>query len=259
MGTWVLDLDGVVWRGDHLLPGAVDAVDALVARGHRVVFCTNHAMSATSKRQQLDRAGVGPGDVVTSGEVAAASCDVGERIMVLGDPTLVATFRSHGHHVVDVDELADDRPCPECDVVVVGATARWDRSRVGLAADGVRNGARLVATNDDPTFPVWSAAGPRVLPGNGALVAAVATAAGAVARVVGKPHEAMVDFLRRHHGDVDVVVGDKAETDGGLAAALGARFGLVLCGVTSADDLPVEPTPDVVAEDLLTLVDLVHR
>jgi len=259
MGTWVLDLDGVVWRGDTVLPGAVEATSALIAQGHEIVYCTNHAMSAASKRSRLDDLGVAPGSVVTSGEVAVGCCHIGERILVLGDPTLVATFREHGHDTVDLAGLPIEGPVPSCDVVVVGAVPEWDRSRIGLAADGVRQGARFLATNADPTFPTRGAHGPRMLPGNGALVAAIAVASGVPAEFVGKPNAATVDLLRSRHGCVDVVVGDKAETDGELADALGARFALVLSGVTSAADLPVTPAPDIVAADLGTLVASMHR
>ncbi len=259
MGIWVLDLDGVVWCGGVALPGAVLATLELVERGHELVFCTNHAMSGASKRTRLDELGVAPGSVLTSGEVAAANCRPGERVLVLGDPTLVGTFRSFGHDTCDVFELPEDGPVPPCDVVVVGAAPYWDRSRIGLAADGVRAGARLLATNADPTHPARGAVGARLLPGNGALVAAIATAAGAAAEFVGKPEAAMVDQLRSRHGPVEMVVGDKPETDGELAVALGARFALVLSGVTSESDLPVAPSPDVVAPDLGTLVASLDR
>ncbi|MEL7209697.1 MAG: HAD hydrolase-like protein, partial [Actinomycetota bacterium] len=110
--------------------------------------------------------------------------------------------------------------------------------------------ARFVATNDDATFPDAD----RLLPGNGSIVAAVATAAGAVPTVAGKPHPTITDLVRNRLGPDGVMVGDRPETDGLFARALGYRFGLVLTGVITADDLPVEPTPDVVEHDLAALV-----
>jgi ribonucleotide monophosphatase NagD (HAD superfamily) len=123
-----------------------------------------------------------------------------------------------------------------------------------MAADAVRAGATLLATNDDATYPVTGPAGPRLLPGNGALVAAMEVAAGRRAVVAGKPHAPMADLLEGRFGPVDVVVGDKAETDGELARRLGARFGLVLSGVTAEADLPVEPEPWLVGRDLADVV-----
>jgi glycerol 3-phosphatase-2 len=255
VSTWVLDLDGVVWRGDELVPGADRAVASLLAAGHRVVACTNHALGPEVKEAALERLGVPAIPVVTSAEAAAARCEPGARVLVLGDASLVEVLRRAGLDTLDVHEQPDGRPVPGIDVVVVGATSRWDRSRVGMAADAVRSGARFLATNDDATFPTSGPDGLRLLPGNGAMVAAVAVASGRPAEVTGKPHRAIAALLEARHGPVDVVVGDKPETDGGLATELGAAFGLVLSGVTTAAHLPVVPTPTWVAADLAALVD----
>ncbi len=255
MGTWAIDLDGVVWRGATLVPGADQAVHRLLDAGHRVVFCTNHAQSPLKKQAELVALGVPECPVVTSADAAAAACDPGSSVLVLGDPTLVEVLAAAGLDAIDVFEVPDGRPVAGVGAVVVGASSRWDRSRVGMAADAVRSGARFLATNDDATFPVSGPDGPRLLPGNGALVAAVATAAGRVPEVAGKPHDVTVTLLVERHGPVDVVVGDKPETDGGLAVALGADFGLVLSGVTRVEDLPVVPQPRWVAADLAALVD----
>ena len=255
MGTWVLDLDGVVWRGDELVPGAAAAVDALLGAGHQVVACTNWAQSPAHKRAALDRLGVAEFPVVTSAEAAASRCGPDDRVLVLGDPTLGDVLRGAGLEVVDVFGLPDGAPVGAVDVVVVGACSEWDRSRVGMVADALRAGARFVATNDDATFPTSGPYGARLLPGNGALVAAVAVASGVAPEVAGKPHSAMARLLESRYGTVDVVVGDRPDTDGGLAVELGARFGLVLSGITTSEDLPVEPAPAWVADDLASLVD----
>ena len=109
------------------------------------------------------------------------------------------------------------------------------------------------ATNDDATYPDSDG----LLPGNGALVAAVERAGGVESVVAGKPHPPMADLVLEHLGhDVrGVVVGDRPETDGRFAASLGYEFALVLTGVTGADDLPAEPTPNSVEDDLLSTVE----
>jgi HAD superfamily hydrolase (TIGR01450 family) len=254
MGTWVLDLDGVVWRGDQLVPGAAQAVDALLHAGQRVVACTNWAQSPAHKRAALDRLGVTDFPVLTSAEAAASCCRPGERVLVLGDPTLGDVLRGTGLEVVDVFGLPDGARIADVDAVVVGACSEWDRSRVGMAADAIRSGARFVATNDDATFPTSGPFGARLLPGNGALVAALSVASGVAPEVAGKPHGAMARLIESRFGTVDVVVGDRPDTDGGLSVELGAKFGLVLSGITTAADLPVEPSPDWVADDLASLV-----
>jgi ribonucleotide monophosphatase NagD (HAD superfamily) len=75
--------------------------------------------------------------------------------------------------------------------------------------------------------------------------------------VAGKPYGPMVDLVRSLAGADGIAVGDRADTDGRFARALGYRFGLVLTGVTSAADLPVDPEPDLVVADLAGLVDRV--
>ena len=254
MGTWAIDLDGVVWRGDRLLAGSAAAIGALLEAGERVVFCTNHAHGPEVKERQLEVLGVPAAPVVTSAEAAAAACVTGSTVLAMGERSIVECLAGHGLEVQDVWELPEGE-VPKVDTVVVGACPNWDRSRVGMVADAVRGGATFLATNDDPTYPVTGPVGPRLLPGNGALVAAVATAAGVAAQVTGKPHAPMAELLVARHGPVDVVVGDKPETDGLLAERLGARFGLVLSGVTSAEHLPVVPDPWHVAADLAALVE----
>ncbi len=254
MALWAIDLDGVVWRGSEPIPGSVDAIRLLFDRGDRVVFCTNHAMSPASKQQHLRAIGVPDCPVVTSADAVVGACAGATSVLVLGDPTLVDYLVECGVAATGVHELPDGSPVPPVEVVVVGAMPDWDRSRIGMTADAVRAGARFLATNDDATFPVIGPAGPRLLPGNGALVAAVAAAGGRTPLVTGKPHQPMADVLVDRYGPVDVVVGDKPETDGFLAVVLGARYGLVLSGVTAAADLPVEPTPWMVGADLAELV-----
>jgi 4-nitrophenyl phosphatase len=121
----------------------------------------------------------------------------------------------------------------------------------------VREGARLVGTNEDPTFPTPDG----LVPGAGALLAAVATAAEATPEVAGKPHRATADALAAMApvGELRVMVGDRPATDGALAVQLGIPFALVYSGVTREGDPPAQglaaqAEPAVTAKDLLALV-----
>lgn len=260
MATWLIDLDGVMWWGDRPVDGSADAVGRLIDAGHQVVFCTNHALSADRKRAQLTAHGVPPAAVVTSAEAAVTRCPPDRAVLVLGDPSLVEVVEAAGLEALDarVVDGADPLVGPDlADVgaVVVGAHEDWDRSRTGWAADAVRAGALFLATNDDPTFPATGPDGSRLLPGNGAIVAAVAVTAGVLPEVCGKPHAAMAELVVDRHGPVDVVVGDLPGTDGLLARRLGADFALVLSGVTRAPAPGLDPYPDRVAPDLAALVE----
>jgi len=242
--SWVLDLDGVVWLGDAPLPGASDAVRLLREHGESLAFVTNNSYARRQDvADKLGRQGIDAGtDVLTSAMAAAALIERGERVLVCGGPGVVEAVESAGGHAV-LDAPAD--------VVVVGYDPAFDYDRMRRAAAAVERGARLVATNDDATYPTPN--GP--VPGAGSILASIVTAADARPTIAGKPNSPMADLARRHVGIGGWVVGDRAETDGRFARALGFRFGLVLTGVTARVDLPVDPSPDAVAADLLALVE----
>jgi 4-nitrophenyl phosphatase len=147
--------------------------------------------------------------------------------------------------------LVDDGPA---DVVMVGFHRNFDYDRLRRAATAVRRGARLIGTNDDPVYPTPD--GP--IPGGGAILAAVQTAAGVEPLIAGKPHDAMADLVRATVGDAAavgaVMVGDRPDTDGLFAARLGCRFALVWSGVTSPGDV-VDPRPDLDGADLSEIAD----
>lgn len=242
--TWAVDLDGVVWRGDDAIPGSAEAVAALRDQGHRVVFLTNNSHNCVEAYvEKLAKVGVPVemDDVVTSAQAAASLVEPGTTALVLGGPGVEEALAARGVETVREGSA---------DAVIVGWHAEFDYERLTAGASAVMAGARLIGTNDDATYPTPEGE----IPGGGALLSAVAYASSATPEVAGKPHEAMVALVKERVGPVAVMVGDRPSTDGMLAKALGARFALVLSGVTKGDDLPVEPEPDLVADDLAAVV-----
>ncbi len=254
--AWILDLDGVVWLGDRPIPGSIAAIDRLRAAGERVLFLTNNS-SKTVVEYTIKMAEMGlacaPEDLCTSAQAAALFIEPGETVLVCGGLGIVEAVEARGARCVRDPE-------PGVTAVVVGWDRGFDFSRLNAAFQAVHAGARLIGTNDDPTYP--SENGP--LPGGGSLVAAVAYASGATPVFGGKPNwpAAQLTFQRLGLSDAPtaeelanlIMVGDRPSTDGGMARTLGCRFGLVLSGVVSAADLPVEPNPDVIADNLAALV-----
>jgi 4-nitrophenyl phosphatase len=241
---FAIDLDGVVWLADEPVPGAATAIARLRAAGEPIAFVTNNSYWPRSDvAAKLERHGIDPrDDVITSAMAAATLIDRGTRVLVCGGPGVEEAVVARGGEVVS-DGTAD--------VVIVGYDPSFDYARMRDASVAVRVGARLIATNDDATYPTPD--GP--IPGAGSILASIEKASGTRATVAGKPHAPMVGLVREHIGDRGVVVGDRPDTDGAFARAMGYRFGLVLTGVTSGADLPIEPAPDRVADDLATLVD----
>lgn len=248
----MIDLDGVVWRGAATVPGAPEAVARLRAEGVPLAFVTNSAArSAAEVADKLAGHGIPDAEdfVISAAMAAAALVEPGERAVVIGSDGLKTALRERGAEVVDAVDHH------EGDVVVVGITPEFDYTRLTNAMRAVRGGARFIATNDDTTFP--DAEG--LLPGNGALVASLAAATGIDPEVAGKPHPPITSLVRDRLGPEGLVAGDRPETDGLFALALGYDFGLVLTGVTGPDDLPVTPEPRFVGADLLTLVHQIYH
>ena len=247
------DLDGVVWRGDEPIPGAGAAISDLRKVGVRVVFVSNNSSQPVGEvAAKLGAAGAptAPEDVVTSAisasSLLASALDPGSPVLACAGPGVVEALAAAGLHTVDR---------PPAAAVVVGFHRGFDFEELDRASAAVRAGARFVATNLDATYPVPGG----MIPGSGAITAAVATAAGRAPEVAGKPEQPMVDVIRERFGSTGVVVGDRPSTDGALAAELGWPFALVLSGVTQreahpgGEAIPVPPPP-FVAADLATLV-----
>jgi HAD superfamily hydrolase (TIGR01450 family) len=249
-----LDLDGVVWRGDEPIAPAAEGIRRLRDAGLRVGFVSNNSSQPVAAvTEKLDRFGVRAeaDDVVTSALAAAAmlAADLspGARVLACAGPGVVEALQGAG-----LTPVRDGR----ADAVDVGFHLDFDFDGLARASDAVRAGARFVATNLDATYPM---PGGSLLPGAGAIAAAVSTASGRAPEVAGKPEPATVALVRARFGDHGVVVGDRPSTDGALADALGWPFGLVLSGVTAAvappggEAIPTPP-PRYVADDLGALV-----
>lgn len=240
---FALDLDGVVWLADHPIPGSAAAVARLRAAGEPVLFCTNYSVLPVSEVEaKLERHGIpAVGDVVTAAMAGALLVEPGERVLVCGGPGVTEAVRSRGASPV--------RSGP-ADAVLVGMHEDFDYQRLTTALQAVHGGARLLATNDDPTYPTADG----LLPGAGSIVAAIERAAGVRAVVGGKPHEPMARLVRARLGPTGTMVGDRPDTDGSFAEALGYRFALVLSGIAESA-VDADPAPALVAKDLGELVD----
>lgn len=223
----LLDLDGTLYRGSEPTPGAVDALRRLRAAGFLLRFLTNNSTSTphnvAAKLQSLGME-ASPQEVFTSAQAAARVCrDRGwQRVHVVGEPDLRETLQEHG---VSVHE---DSPT---DAVIVGLDRHATYDTLDRAFQHLRQGAALVATNKDTTYPLEAG---RVSPGAGALVAAVEACHGSPAIVAGKPEPTLARLAMESAGvqpHEALLVGDRVDTDIECARRAGTGAALLLTGV----------------------------
>jgi HAD superfamily hydrolase (TIGR01450 family) len=250
----ILDLDGVVYLGEEPIPGAAEAIARLRRDGPPLRFVTNNASRrADEVAALLTRIGVAAeaGEVITSAMAAAGllaeRLPPGSPVLVVGSPALRHEVAAAGLAVVD---SAGDHPV----AVVQGYGPQVGWAHLAEASLAIQAGALWFATNTDTTLP--TARG--VLPGNGALVAALRTALGRDPDVVvGKPQPGLFQAaVRRAHAARALVVGDRLDTDIDGAYRAGMDSLLVLTGVNDADDAKAAPPqrrPTFLGRDLSAL------
>ena len=232
---YVFDLDGTLYLGETLLPGARDAVLALRAAGSRTVFLTNKPLERPADyAAKLTRLGIPATalEVVSSTDALLRYLRLhaaGARLYPVAEPLLWEMLGEEGW------ELSDDPA--RIDVVVVSFDRTFAYPKLQVAFDAVRAGARIVATNPDAYCPVPGGG----LPDCAAMLAAIEACTGARAEaIVGKPSPHMAATLLERLAlvaDRTLLVGDWLETDMRMAIEAGMVPALVLSGATTRRDV----------------------
>jgi HAD superfamily hydrolase (TIGR01457 family) len=249
---WLFDLDGTVYRGDRLIPGADRAVAALRAAGRRVAFLSNKPLETRADyAAKLVRLGVPAraDDVVNSSLVLARYLrdrDAGAAVFVIGEPPMIAEMRAHGFEVRDDERVG---------WVVIAFDRTFSYAKLNTALQAVKRGARLIATNPDRTCPVEGGE----IPDCAGMIAAVeAVTDRRVEVIVGKPSPIILEVALGVLGvpaAETVIVGDRIDTDIAMGKRSGLRTILVLSGVTRPDDPRIaDLAPDHVIPSVAELV-----
>jgi len=251
----MLDLDGVVYRGQDPVPHAVDALDDARKAGAHLAYVTNNASrtaeAVASHLAELGVPAVETADVVTAAqavvELMAADLPVGARVLVVGGEGLLVPLREAGLEPV---RSAEDAPV----AVVQGFHPDVAWRDLAEATYAVAGGARFYASNLDLTVP--TARG--VAPGNGSLVGLVRTVTGVDPTVAGKPEPPLLrSTIARCGGATPLMVGDRLDTDIRGAANVGVPSLAVLTGLSDAQtlaDAEADLRPSYVAPDLRGLL-----
>jgi HAD superfamily hydrolase (TIGR01450 family) len=250
--AFALDLDGVVWRGATILPGAVEALNRIRSAGKKLLLLSNNASYHPSwviERLGKEGAQIGEDEILTSMLVARRW--IGERGLGGKRAFLLVPADVVGHLADVVDPVPVERG-QEVELVLVGRDTAFSFERLAAAADAIRAGATFVSVNRDPTLP---AEGGRLDPGTGSVLAAIETASGLSATVLGKPEQPMMEMGAEMLGvDGVLMVGDRLSSDIAGARNIGWDAALVLSGVTDPSH-PLEPAPDYVLDSLAELVE----
>jgi glycerol-1-phosphatase len=251
---FLIDLDGVVWVGREMVPGAVEALGELHETGKEIVFVTNNPGRLPSTyAERLRAAGVAVADerVVTAGVVtarlAAERAGSGGTAFAIGAPGFKEAVAEAGL------ELLEGEAAREAGAVLVSGHRDFDYEELLTATLALQAGAALFATSRDPTLPMPGGA----WPGTGAVLAAVETASGKRAEIGGKPEPHLFGQARSLIPGASRVamVGDRIASDieGGRRAGLATV--LVLSGAsTRAEAESADPSPDHVLDDLSGLL-----
>ncbi|HEX3608855.1 MAG TPA: HAD-IIA family hydrolase [Solirubrobacterales bacterium] len=250
----LVDLDGVVWVGREMVPGAVEALQTMLGSGMEVVFVTNNSVrQPAAYATRLREAGIEVGDdrVVTAGAVtarlAAERVGAGGTAFVIGAPGFKETVAAAGL------ALLNGEAARGANAVIVSGHREFDYAELLTATFALRAGASLFGTSRDPTLPMPGGA----WPGTGATLAAVETASGKTAEIGGKPERHLFDQARALIPGAKRVamVGDRLASDieGGRRA--GMETILVLsAAATRAEAGEANPEPDFVIDDLAALL-----
>jgi NagD protein len=246
---YLIDMDGVIYRGSTLIPGAQAFITTLLNREIPFTFLTNNSQRTRRDMSlKLRRLGIEVGDehvftcaMATARYLAQQKPD--GTAYVIGEGGLLNALHQHGFAIVDKDP----------DYVVVGEGRTFNAEMMEHAVNMIISGAKLVATNLDPNCPTNS--GTR--PGCGAIVAMLEAATGVKAFSVGKPSPIMMRGARKEIGlsaAQTIMIGDTMETDILGGVQLGYRTILVLTGGTRREDLRrYAYQPDIVVDSIAAL------
>lgn len=247
---FIIDMDGVIYHGNRLLPGITEFVTWMENSGKKYLFLTNSSERTPKELQEkLKRLGitVGEGHFYTSALATAgflSSQKPNGSAYIIGDAGLIHALYSVGYTINNVNP----------DYVIVGDTHGYNFENIKLAVNLVLKGARLIGTNSDVSGPVEDG----ITPSTKALIAPIEIATGKKAYFVGKPNPLMMRIALRRLGvktEEAIVIGDRMETDirSGLESEIDTL--LVLSGITGRDDIDKFPyRPQYVLDGIIDLV-----
>ena len=253
----ILDMDGVVWKGDAPIGDLPATFNRIRERGLKFVFATNNGTKTPEEYQQkLADLGVKieSWQVVTSALgiafmlTATRKYPRGTKVFVIGEDGIRVALKEKGFEILSTEDA------PQAQVFVMGIDRSINFMKVAEATLLVRAGIPFYTTNTDMTFPT-----PRgEIPGSGAWLSVITSATGVQPIVAGKPFPYLMELALERLGtkkEETLIVGDRLETDIAAGQAVGCPTALVLSGVsTRAQAEAWNPPPSLIVQNLEALV-----
>lgn len=245
--SFIIDMDGVLYRGQEPLAGSHEFLDYLQVQGIPFILATNNSTLTpgqyVAKLRAMDIQ-VTEQHILTSGQATAMYLSQvappSVKVYVIGEDGLFSAIKEQGFHIAD----------EEVDFVVVGMDRRLTYEKLETAALAIRSGASFVGTNPDTTLPTERG----LVPGNGATLAALEAATGISPVIIGKPQPILLRLAGQKLGaspDCTAIIGDRLETDVLGGKQVGLITVLVLTGISDRQELVTSPVqPDLVFGDI---------
>ncbi len=238
--SYLIDMDGVLVRGQTMIPGANEFLARLEERGAEYLVLTNNPLyTPADLAHRLARTGLKvPVARIFTSAMATARFLASQRprgtAFVIGESGLLDAIHGVDYIITDHDP----------DYVVLGETNTYSFAQVTRAVRLIMDGARFIATNPDPVGPTESG----IVPATGSMAALIERATGVAPFFVGKPNPLMMRNALNYlgvHSEATIMVGDRMDTDIIAGVESGMETILVLTGVTSREDVgrfPYQPS-----------------
>ena len=252
-GGYIFDLDGTIYLGEKLIPGAGETIERLKSLSKKIIYLSNKPLQTREDyAAKLTRLGIPTRaeEVINSSLVMARWLSgeaPGATIYVIGEAPLIQELVRAGFRISE--------KAGEIQYVIASFDRTFDYRKLNIALQAIKKGAHFVATNPDRTCPVEGGE----IPDCAAMIGAVEGTTGKkVETVVGKPSDIMirvaVDYMGLRPQDC-VLVGDRLETDMVMGKKAGMAAALVLTGVTTRESLKnSDIQPDYVWESVAEII-----
>jgi 4-nitrophenyl phosphatase len=251
--NFIVDMDGVIYRGKYPLPGSDDFFRFLRERKSKIAFFSNN--STITKDQYVDKLKkmdiyAIKDEIISSSSITAyyiAKENPQSKVFCIGEEGIRDELKKNGIKIID------DSSREKVDLVIVGMDRHFNFDKLTKAMRHVLNGAQLYGTNPDLTYPMEDG----LIPGCGAILASIEACTDTKAKVFGKPRPESIQFLLEMTGfsiGDTILIGDRLDTDIVLAKQQNIFSILVLTGVHQGEDVKKTGIiPDMIVENLIEL------